>query len=186
MARNVFRHSAPDRFVAGTVGPPGERAFYLQARTGSSLHAVALEKGQVAELAERIDELLDRVRTELPESSVPARGSVTGIDVDPLEVPLVAEFQVVTLALGWDQRTDEVVIEARGPEPDDEEGGSQDPAAEAPAADTLHVRLTPQVARAFAERSRRVVAAGRPPCPVCQQPLDPSGHICPRANGYRR
>jgi uncharacterized repeat protein (TIGR03847 family) len=48
------------------------------------------------------------------------------------------------------------------------------------------VRLTPQAARVFIERARRVVAAGRPPCPLCGQPLDPAGHLCPRHNGYHR
>ena len=52
--------------------------------------------------------------------------------------------------------------------------------------DTLRVWMAPANARAFAERARTVVAAGRPPCPFCSQPLDPQGHICPRANGYRR
>lgn len=187
MARQVFRHDSPDRFVAGTVGQPGERTFYLQARSGSDLTSVVCEKGQVLELAERLDELLDRVRSEVPGSAVPDRGELKVLDLDPLEAPVVADFRVITLALGWDQRLSEVVIEARGAEPgalEDDNPDSEDDDAEA--SDTLHVRLTPQAAREFAERSRRVVSAGRPPCPLCLQPRDPAGHICPRANGYRR
>ena len=52
--------------------------------------------------------------------------------------------------------------------------------------DRLRVRLTPEATRAFIDRARRVVAAGRPPCPLCGQPLDPAGHLCPRHNGYHR
>ncbi|MBU6146774.1 MAG: DUF3090 family protein [Actinomycetales bacterium] len=190
MARQVFRHDSPDRFVAGTVGEPGERVFYLQARSGAALTSVVCEKGQVHELAERLDELLDRVRAEVPDANVPDRGDVTAIDLDPLEAPVVADFRVITLALGWDQRSAQVVIEARGAEAtladvDDDAGDEDDDEGDA-GTDTLHVRLTPPAARAFAERSRRVVSAGRPPCPFCLQPRDPAGHVCPRANGYRR
>ena len=62
------------------------------------------------------------------------------------------------------------------------EPGDDDPDA----ADTLRVFLSPDAAAAFARRAKALVAAGRPPCPFCLQPLDPTGHICPRANGYRR
>jgi len=89
------------------------------------------------------------------------------------------------MALGWDDANRRVVIEAHGIGSDEDsipEIGDDE--AEGP--DTLRVWLTPVSARAFAERTRTVVAAGRPPCPFCSQPLDPQGHVCPRANGYRR
>src|SRR6266511_346609 len=116
MTHQVYAFEPPERFVAGTVGPPGERVFYLQARGGGRLVSVALEKVQVALLAEKLDELLGEAHRR---------------------------FGVVL------------------PE-------------------------TPAATREFIERARRVVSAGRPPCPLCGQPLDPKGHLCPRHNGYHR
>jgi uncharacterized repeat protein (TIGR03847 family) len=176
MTHQVYAFEPPERFVAGTVGPPGERTFFLQARGGGRLVSVALEKVQVTLLAEKLEELLTeahrRFGVDLPEA--PAEVS----DNEPLDTPVDEEFRVGTLGLAFDVDTATVVIEAiatgeADAEPDDD-------------LDRLRVRLTPQATRAFIERARRVVAAGRPPCPLCGQPLDPKGHLCPRHNGYHR
>jgi uncharacterized repeat protein (TIGR03847 family) len=185
MNRQVFDYPAPDRFVAGTVGQPGERIFFLQARQGPSLTSVALEKSQAAMLAERIDQLLDEARGRGHHDIIPEAGLVSYGDTAPLDVPIVEEFRVGAMALGWDEANLRVVVEAHGvteePAPIPEIG---DDASAGP--DTLRVRLEPADARAFAARTRTVVAAGRAPCPFCSQPLDPEGHLCPRSNGYRR
>ncbi len=178
MPRRIHEHPSPRRFVAGTVGLPGERAFYLQAQSEHDLTTVLLEKAQVAMLADRIADLLDRVSAD-EELADPASD-----DNDPLTVPLEEQFRVGVLALGWEEDRGEVVVEAHAL---DEEGitaeiGDNDPEA----SDTLRVSLAPAAARAFVRRARALVAAGRPPCPFCLQPLDPTGHVCPRANGYRR
>lgn len=182
MARQVHRFDDPQRFIAGTVGMPGERTFYLQATDGARVTSVACEKEQVVVLAERVDQLLD----EVSRTSDIVIGDSTGADLDPLGMPIVEEFRVGAMALGWDSTRKRVVIEAHAvvdvdgvDVPDIDEDTPTGP-------DTLRVRLTPDVARAFAARARVVVAAGRPPCPFCDLPLDPVGHICPRANGYRR
>ena len=187
MAGQLFEFDPPDRFVAGTVGQPGERTFYLQASGDGRLVSVALEKVQVQALAEKLDELLDEVRRRQGEESVvPPSSSREGEDVAPLDTPIEEEFRVGTLALAWDGDNASVLIEAQSAVPE-EETEAEAPAGE-PAeftGDMLRVRLTPVAARAFARRAQRVVAAGRPPCPLCGNPLDPQGHICPRQNGHR-
>lgn len=185
MNRQIFEFNSPDRAVIGTVGQPGERTFFLQVREGASMTSVALEKSQASALAERLDQLLDEARERGHASVIPPTGSPLQRDSAALDAPIIEEFRVGAMALGWDEAQDQVVVEAHsvtaGSESIPEIG---DDSEEGP--DTLRFRLTAPAARAFAERTRSVVAAGRPPCPFCSQPLDPEGHICPRANGYRR
>jgi uncharacterized repeat protein (TIGR03847 family) len=196
MPGQLFEFDPPERFVAGTVGQPGDRTFYLQASEGSRLVSVALEKVQVAALAEKLDELLDEVRRRQgPDSAVPAAVTVELEDVRPLDAPVEEEFRVGTLALAWDEDTGQVIVEAQSMEtpavesslgePDAPDSGIGEPDGTAFAGDLLRVRISPAVARAFAKRALRVVAAGRPPCPLCGNPLDPEGHVCPRQNGHR-
>lgn len=181
MARFVHIYDRPARFVAGTVGQPGDRTFYLQARAGTRLVSVSLEKEQVTLLASRLHDLLDQVAA-LEGLDTGAHGPA---DLDPLDSPIEEEFRVGTLALGWSGVDQVVVIEAHAQTdmlddvPDLEEDTDEGP-------DVVRVRITASVARAFAIRALQVVAAGRPPCPLCELPLDPRGHICPRANGFRR
>jgi uncharacterized repeat protein (TIGR03847 family) len=184
MPGREYAFDPPDRFVAGTVGQPGQRTFYLQASGNGRTVTVALEKLQVSALAERLDELLDEVRRRQgTESAVPATPPSHLEDVAPLEVPLEEEFRVGTLALAWDDDEERVIIEAQSVQAD-EEADDDAPSDVETDADMLRVRLSPAVARAFAKRALRVVAAGRPPCPLCGNPLDPEGHICPRQNGH--
>lgn len=189
MAHQVYAFEPPERFVAGTVGAPGERTFFLQARGGGRLVSVALEKVQVQLLAEKLDELLAeanrRFGLELPTIALTA-------DNEPLDTPLDEEFRVGTLGLAYDVDTSTVVIEAIAAGEGEAEAAEteEDDAEEEDDADAdrdrLRVRLTPQETRAFIERAKRVLASGRPPCPLCGQPLDPKGHLCPRHNGYHR
>jgi uncharacterized repeat protein (TIGR03847 family) len=187
MARRILEFRLPERFVVGTVGMPGERTFFLQARSADQIVSVAFEKQQAAVLADRIDQLLDEVTgTRAPDGAVPAKAPVELADTAPLDVPLEEDFRVGAMALGWDETNNLVVIEAHAVS--DVEGFEPPELADddADGPDTLRVWLSAAYARAFAERTRSVVAGGRPGCPFCQQPLDPLGHICPRANGYKR
>jgi uncharacterized repeat protein (TIGR03847 family) len=194
MSRQVFTFDPPQRFIAGTVGEPGHRTFFLQARDASQLATVVVEKEQVALLAERLDALLDEVarRTTGAAGGVAEAADAGVEDLDPLEQPIVEEFRVGTLTLAWDGPDDRIVIEAFAlAETGDDEGDGQaedvaDDAVPPDEPDMLIVRLSTTSARAFARRARAVVAAGRPPCPLCGLPLDPQGHVCPRQNGYRR
>ena len=212
MPRRMFVFDPPDRFVAGTVGQPGQRTFFLQARKAGQVVSVVLEKVQVAALAERLDALLDELEShgvaEAPPLAAPA------IDSEPLDEPINEAFRATTLTLGWDPEAERVLVEARADpveveieleeddededaEEDDDEPAMADLEASIAATiqavfeadddegpDVLRVRLTPDTARSFAERAARIVGSGRPPCPLCGQPLDPQGHICPRRNGH--
>lgn len=182
----VHSFDPPERFVAGTVGQPGSRTFFLQARDGRRLVSVALEKQQVALLAERVDELLDEVMG-LAEGVIPAVAPFGLDDNAPLDQPIEEEFRAGTMTLSWDPGDERVVVEVF---PVDEEAVIVDPEsteADAPEPDEiLIVRMSPGQARAFAKRALQVVEAGRPDCPFCGGPIDPEGHLCPRANGFRR
>ena len=169
MASTVF--DPPERFVAGTVGPPGGRTFFLQASGDGRLVSVSLEKVQVSVLADRVNDLLDT------HAEGTASEPVGGGDTEPLLTPIEDEFRVDTLALAWDAGRGVLVIECHDQDPEE---------ADEESVQTLRVVLSPPAARAFARRCGAVVSAGRPSCPFCGQPLDPTGHICPRANGYRR
>jgi uncharacterized repeat protein (TIGR03847 family) len=194
MPRRFFVFETPDRFVAGTIGDPGRRTFFLQAVQGSRITSVQLEKVQVAVLADRIAAILGELQ----------RRGVSGADViapqgdddRPLDEPLREEFRVATLTISWDGDGAELVVEARSDDDeddddqdDDEEEAAEEEAEDVPdeapeGPDVMRVRLDPQMALGFAMRAQRVVAAGRPPCPFCGQPLNAEGHICPRKNGY--
>ena len=184
MARVIHVFRQPDRFVAGTVGEPGDRSFYLQASEDVRQVSVLLEKQQVAVLAERVGSLLDEVARQFG-AEVPDTAPDDLIDTEPLTVPLEEEFRVGTMGLGWDAESQAVVIELLAVTEDEvDESVVLGDTDEGP--DALRVFLTPVAARAFAHRAERVVEAGRKPCPLCGQPLDPAGHVCPRLNGYRR
>jgi uncharacterized repeat protein (TIGR03847 family) len=215
MPGRLFSFDPPDRFIAGTIGQPGNRTFFLQARRAGQIVSVVLEKVQVAVLAERLGILLDELE---------ARGVTTatdGIKTDsaPLDEPINETFRATTLTLGWDGDTEQILVEARAEIDDDEdeddtdedveedddeaiidlssvEGLAGSQAGELLAAfegideddddgpDVLRVRMTADAARGFVNRALEVVSAGRLPCPLCGQPLDPQGHICPRRNGH--
>ncbi len=203
MPRRIFNFDEPDRFVCGAVGLPGQRTFFLQARKGGQIVSVALEKGQVAVLAERVATLLLALRQRGVEI-----GEETGAAPHDLAEPVVEEFRVGTLTLGWDSDRERIVIEARELGDDDEDDDDESEEAEAeeepvdPAEavrqalaaiaepdiadglDIVRVKLEPTAALEFASGAIAVVQAGRPPCPQCGAPLEPTGHFCPRRNGY--
>jgi uncharacterized repeat protein (TIGR03847 family) len=186
MARLVYNFDNPDRFVAGTVGQPGSRTFYLQARDGARIVSVLLEKVQVSLLAERLSQLLAEVRER--GANVPEEPGPSEIDSAPLDEPINETFRVGTMAIVWDGEDESIVVEARALNEEDEatvdevgEAASDDEDDES---DVVRVHLSPRQALAFARRALDVVAAGRPPCPFCGQPLNPEGHICARRNGF--
>ncbi|BBZ04057.1 hypothetical protein MCHIJ_34940 [Mycolicibacterium chitae] len=183
MARAIHVFRTPDRFVAGTVGQPGNRTFYLQAVHDTRVVSVVLEKQQVEVLADRIGALLVEINRRFGTPLPPESADVE--DLNPLETPVDAEFRVGTMGLGWDSEAQTVVVELLAVT-DTEFDASVvlDDAEEGP--DAVRVFLSPESARQFANRSQRVISAGRPPCPLCEEPLDADGHICVRTNGYRR
>ena len=188
----VHRFDPPERFVAGTVGEPGHRTFFLQAREGARLVSVSLEKQQVQALAERIDELLDELmRASGGELLIPALAPRDLADTQPLEQPIEEEFRAGTMTLSWDGSDERVVIEvfpfteAAVVSPEQLQEELEDLVEPEPE-EIFLVRISAAAARSFVERSRSVVGAGRPDCPFCGEPVDPDGHLCVRANGFRR
>ncbi|MCW2783691.1 MAG: hypothetical protein JWP74_208 [Marmoricola sp.] len=189
----VHRFDPPERFIAGTVGEPGARAFFLQARSGPRVTSVALEKQQVEILGERIDELLDELLGAGGVAAlIPAVTPVDMIDTAPLEQPIAEEFRAGTITLSWDAEDERIVIEVfpvvevEVPIEADEDDLVDLPIDEPEPEEMFVVRLTPVLARVFATRAASVVQAGRPSCQFCGGPVDPAGHLCPRANGFRR
>jgi uncharacterized repeat protein (TIGR03847 family) len=158
--------------VAGTIGEPGERAFFIQARNKGRVISVALEKAQVQAIANRLELIVAEVKKSNPLISIE---SVTQDDA-PLETPVDEEFQVGAISLAWNELDKLISFELYELEDDenDEEG------------QVLEINFSLGMAIAFVQRSKALVNAGRLPCPFCAIPIDPRGHLCPRANGYRR
>ena len=178
----IFLFDPVERFVVGTVGIPGERTFFLQARTGSRLVSVSLEKAQVAAIADRVLQILREIRQSEP-LAVFER---VAYDDQPLESPIDEEFRVGVIGLAYvsDRRLIEIDLQAIVDSDDaDEELLEIDTSSDQ---DILRILMTLGYAESFAKRANTVVAAGRAPCPFCGGPIDPNGHLCPRANGYRR
>ena len=179
MPTRVHEFSWPDRVVIGTVGVPGARTFYLQVRTGKQIVSIALEKQQAAQLAEKIEEILDQLITlEGNPFSIPKGTPIELVDNDQLEA-VQEQFRAGAMTLGWDPTTAQVVIEAypiTDVDADDNDESVDENSADVP--DMLLVRMPVGSARAFAKRAREVVGAGRPACPLCGYPLDAEGHVC--------
>lgn len=182
MSRQIHVFHSPERFLAGTIGRPGEREFFLQAVDGSRVVSVACEKQQVMILADRLGALITEVGERFGSRPEGAAGTLTD---GPLVTPLDAEFRVGTMGLAWDGGGARVIVELLALT---DEEISEDLVLEDrdDAPDALRVFLTLVEAQGFAVQAQAVVAAGRPPCPLCGNPLDEDGHICPRLNGYRR
>ena len=169
-----MRHefTTPERFVAGTVGEPGERAFYLQIRTSSRLFSVAVEKAQVQAMSSRLEVMITEIRKSNPSMMIDKLPT----DDAPLESPIDAEFQIGAMSCEWDNETKLLCVELFELEDDEEDSEGE----------VVVINISLAMAAAFSVRSKAVVNAGRLPCPFCGIPIDPRGHLCPRANGYRR
>ena len=179
MPTRVHEFAWPDRIVVGTIGLPGARTFYLQVRAGTQIVSIALEKQQSALLAEKIDEILDQLITvEGNPFSVPTSTPIELVDNDQLEA-VQEQFRAGAMSLGWDPTTAQVVIEAypmADVDADDNDEPLDEDGADEP--EMLLVRMPVGTARAFAKRTREIVGAGRPTCPLCGYPIDADGHIC--------
>jgi uncharacterized repeat protein (TIGR03847 family) len=172
-----FQLDGPDHFTAGAVGPPGQRVFYLQGREAGTTVTLKCEKEQVAALAEYLGGLLARL---------PAV-TTTAEDKAELLQPLEAAWPVGSLGVGYDGERDRIVVIANERvEQDDDEEERAEPEPEPGGIEPASARfaITRAQAAAFVERARLLQRAGRPTCPMCGEPKDPAGHICPRSNGH--
>lgn len=163
-----------DRFTAGTVGPPGERIFFLQAAAGGQVVTLRLEKAQVAALAGYLAELLADLPTPAPEE-IP--------DAVELVEPTIAEWVVGQLGVAFDESRDRLVI--RADELVDEPEAPEQSEAQAVEGGSARFSLTRAQVAAFVVHAAALVVAGRPPCPLCRRPLDPQGHVCVKTNGHK-
>lgn len=164
MTSPSFDLDSPDHFTAGAVGPPGERVFYLQGRQAGRLVTLRCEKEQVRALATHLASLVERLGAAAGESA----GDLA------LAEPIQEAWRVGTLAIGYDDARRRVVVVANELR-EEEEGGE---------AASARFAITHAQAVAFVERADELMKAGRPICPLCSQPRDPGGHVCPRENGH--
>jgi uncharacterized repeat protein (TIGR03847 family) len=177
-----FELNETEWISVGTVGLPGQRTFYLQARQGDRLVTLKLEKQQVAALSQLLGGLL---------SDLPAASDVPSVEQLALVEPVLAEWTVGSMQLAYDQQTDRIVLlaeeidTAAEPEPEAEAEAEPDDEPDAETGAIGRMAITRAQAAALVYRGEELVTAGRPPCPLCGHPLDPTGHSCPRTNGHR-
>lgn len=185
MSAFTLHYDNPDRFVAGTVGEPGDRTFYLQVRQDRRLSCLVCEKRQVEVLANQISHLLDEITSRAMSTDTIPPAVEVAQDNRPLDAPITDDFRIGTMSLAWDSEAERVVLELFSEDVEQDITGIAEVDAETLQEGTMCVvSLTPAYARQFAARAHAVVSAGRPVCPYCRQPLDAEGHVCPRANGY--
>ena len=201
MDENEIELETVDSLGAGAVGDPGEREFFLQARTESAQLTVLVEKEQVALLATEAVAFLDRIAEDYPEGASEVPTPV--VPQAGLREPTVPLFRARLIGLGFDPEREMVLIELRERSSEDEEEGEAlaspaeaDPVPELPDARTAvadptdedeegyvaRIYATRGQVRAMAAKGAEAVAAGRPLCPLCDMPMDPAGHRCPRWN----
>lgn len=169
------------RFTVGTIGQPGDRTFFLQVRSTNALISTSIEKSQVAAISERLRYMLKEIRVAHPMSPKPTLTR----DSLPLETPVLDEFRVGSIAIFYDEENEMIQIDLR----ELNLGDDEDEDGDMPFLDNveiLRIFITPTQANIFQDRAELVIAAGRQPCPFCALPIDPQGHLCARANGYRR
>ena len=170
---SISRSANPaESFIVGTIGAPGEREFFLQAKFQSAIYSFAIDKSQVSALADRMAILIGELKA--------ADYRFENIIATALQVPLISEFQVGAMGITWLPQSEQVLIELQ------ELSEIADESAESDEANTFKLYISPDIANNFVILARRVVSAGRLPCPFCGLPINKEGHLCPRANGYRR
>lgn len=189
MSGIVYDFPKPLRFVAGAVGLPGDRTFFLQAQSATQLSTVTVEKEQLVTLTERLQELLELVKNN-PETHVeiPEEPLERLVDNAGLVTPIDSEFKVGTMGIAWNSSLGCVIIECYELTVEEmNSGATAEPAEDGEdERQRLRVRLDPAQAKEFIRRADQVVNAGRQDCPYCFQPIEPDGHICVRLNGIPR
>ena len=163
-----------ESFIVGTIGQPGEREFYLQAKFHGGIHSFAIDKGQVSALADRMAMLIGELKA--------ADYRFENVIAVPLEVPLIAEFQIGVIGIVWLGESEQVSLDIQEITDGDNDLVPEDEAGPA----LFRLMMSPDIANTFVNQARKVVSAGRAPCPFCGLPINREGHLCPRANGYRR
>ncbi|CAB4895334.1 unannotated protein [freshwater metagenome] len=179
MPRIIYRHQPATRFIVSAIGEPGERQFFIQVKSSDGLNSVTLEKTQVIALTERFEELIRELRRGKLATAADLSAATVADDL-PMELPIDEDFQVGVISITWEKDLVFVNIQAISQDEDlildDLDSGP----------DLIIATLRIDQVKGFCERAKSIVNAGRPACPFCGLPIDPLGHLCPRANGYRR
>lgn len=179
MPRIIYRHDSPERFIVSAIGEPGQREFFIQVISDQSVNTIAVEKEQVRALSNQLSLLISEVRRggliSKLESSVPAK-----IDNQPLQIPIEPDFQLGIANIAWSNKQIEITFQAISSEDevllDDLDSGP----------DLIIILTSIDLVKGFCVRAEQVVSSGRSACPFCNLPINTTGHLCPRANGYRR
>ena len=181
----IIEFDPVDTIAAGALGEPGQRTFFIQATKNGATLTVFVEKEQVAVLSDRVGDLLAQVAEEHPEDPVEEAAAMSTATLTEINEPAVPLFRAVVMGIGFDPERRLVLLELyeQAPADDTVEGAPPDPSEPEPKLARLFATRTQM--RAMAARGTETVAAGRPPCPWCRLPLDPSGHVCPASNGHR-
>jgi uncharacterized repeat protein (TIGR03847 family) len=164
-----FDRTDPEHFCTGTIGPKGQRVFFVQAGAGGEIVTLKVEKQQVTALADYLERLLEDL-PELREPVAPAPRLVP---------PVTVQWAIGGLGVIYNERADRIVLVAEElvfDEDDDEAPASDASPAEA------RFHLTRAQVQAWIAQAREIVAAGRPPCPYCGRPFDPVSGFCPCVN----
>jgi uncharacterized repeat protein (TIGR03847 family) len=179
MSRIVYRHKSANRFIVSAIGQPGEREFFLQIKSAEGVNTIALEKEQVRALSDQLQNLLTEIRRsgmiDKSEALVQAQ-----IDNDPLELPIESDFELGIANIAWRDKSIEITFQAISGDDvlilDDLDNGP----------DLIVANISIEIAKGFCIRANELIKSGRADCPFCGLPINISGHLCPRANGYRR
>ncbi len=165
---NLIELGQTDFITIDTIGPPGQRTFYLQAAQGDTLVTLIIEKEQAAAISIAISRLLEQL-------------GGTGGEAEPMNLDLIHPveplFRVGRMGLGYDQERDRLIIVAEElmPEMEERQQGVR-----------VHIWASRAQMAALAHKANLVVASGRPICPLCNEPINPGEeHACIRGNGRK-
>jgi uncharacterized repeat protein (TIGR03847 family) len=186
--RIIFNHEEASRFIVGTIGAPGERAFFIQVSSVFGRTTVAVEKSQVIALEERLQELITEVRRSKL-ASLDELEMAAILDNEELEFPIDEEFRAGVMGISWDPKSQRVCIEIQSiadGEFTELISGDEDLAEVEDPPDLLRLTVRLNQIRGFCVRAAKIVQSGRQACLFCGLPIDAAGHLCPRSNGYRR
>ncbi|MBE7550662.1 MAG: DUF3090 family protein [Anaerolineales bacterium] len=173
MAGELVDFNPVSRITIGSVGPPGQRVFLLQANQGTAMITLKLEKEQAMVLASSVIELLEELDEKYPRLQSKFDKPLTSDLM--LREPMEPAFVIGQIGLGYDQEQDLVVLVVQ----EIEFEGLEKPA-------TARFWTTRAQIQALSDHTLEVASKGRPICPLCDSPMDPEGHFCPRSNGHEK
>ena len=190
MSRRIcYRHQPADNFIVGSLGTPGERQFYIQISSTVGLNTVAITKTQLIALVERFEELIRELKRKKLASDYVLHMPASKL-VETLEFPVEEDFHAGVMGITWESENEKISLEIQ--EYSDLEEFSDLLQIDSDTSDfdfppdILQAQITVAQVRGFIDLADKVISAGRAICPFCSLPINTEGHLCPRANGYKR